>query len=109
MLSPALRTLRASQDRVLEREGIPMVLALVNEGGPMPAVGSEAVRAEGERLAAAMDRFREELVPSMREEDNGCLISVLVATSYEDFEALDDAPVQLPEAAAVQPRKEIDA
>jgi hypothetical protein len=84
MLSPALETLRASQDRMLEREGIPMVLALVSEVGSMPTVAGDAVRAEGERLARSMDRFRDQLIPSMREEDNGCLISLLVATSYED-------------------------
>jgi hypothetical protein len=50
----------------------------------MPTVVGDAVRAEGERLAKSMDRFRDQLIPSMREEDNGCLISVLVATSYED-------------------------
>ena len=84
-IGPALETLRASQDRMLDREGIPMVLALVSEVGSVPAAQDERCRAEGERLAGSMDRFRAELIPSMQEDDNGCLISVLVATSFADF------------------------
>lgn len=89
-LPPALEVLRSSQDRVLEREGIPMVLALVSETGTLPAAADERDRAEGERLALAMDRYRAELVPSSRDDDLGCLISVLQAVSYEDFAGPDE-------------------
>ena len=80
-----LSTLRASQDRSFEREGIPMVLALVSEVGPMPDVVDELARRDGARLAAAMDSYRAALVPTSRDTDMGCLISVLQAVSYDDF------------------------
>jgi hypothetical protein len=82
---PALALLRECQDRVLEREGIPMVLCLVSETGPMPDVRDEVARADGERLAAAMDGYRASLVPRSRDADMGCLISVLQVTSYADY------------------------
>ena len=85
----ALGTLRACQDRVLEREGIPMVLALVNEVGPPPTVDSAEVRAEGARLAGAVDAYRAALVPSGRDDDLGCLISVLQAVAFQDFAGPD--------------------
>ncbi|MBE7187714.1 hypothetical protein [Jatrophihabitans endophyticus] len=83
--SRELQVLRASQDRVLEAEGIPMILALVGEVDEPPPAGNESVRAEGRRLAAAMDHYREHLVPSSRDDDLGCLISVLQAVSYDDM------------------------
>lgn len=81
----ALATLRDSQDRVLEQEGIPMVLALFDERGPAPAAADPAVLDEGRRLAAAADAYRAALVPSSRDDDLGCLISVLQAVSFADF------------------------
>ena len=84
-LSPQLALLRESQDRVLEREGIPMLLTLVSETGPMPPVADSAVRADGARIAAAMDGYRAGLVPGSRDSDMGCLISVLQVTSYDEF------------------------
>lgn len=80
-----LALLRECQDRVLEREGIPMVLALVSEVGAMPDVGSSSVRDDGERLATSMDHYRETLLPGMRDDDMYCVISVLQAVSYDDF------------------------
>lgn len=80
-----LALLRECQDRVLEREGIPMVLALVSEIGPMPEVSDRPVRADGARLAESMDHFRAALVPTSRDGDMGCLITVMQATSYADF------------------------
>ncbi len=52
---------------MLEREGIPMVLALVSEVGEMPAAPDTL--AEGESLAERMDRLRLELAPSGRDAD----------------------------------------
>ena len=57
-LDAELARLRECQDRVLEREGIPMVLALVSEVGEMPSAMSDDVRAEGTSLAQSMDRVR---------------------------------------------------
>jgi hypothetical protein len=106
MRGSELSTLRACQDRVLEREGIPMVLALVSEVGAEPSVSSPAVRAEGERLAAWLDRYRDALIPDMREDDNGCLISVLQAVSYVEFAG---PGTDLPASAVEQPRREVGA
>ncbi|HZZ95814.1 MAG TPA: hypothetical protein VFE19_02275 [Jatrophihabitantaceae bacterium] len=89
MLGSELSTLRACQDRVLEREGIPMVLALVSETGAVPAAQAATVQADGQRLAAAIEHYRDELIPDMRDDDNGCLISIMQAVSYVDF-----APVE---------------
>ena len=84
-MNDELATLRECQDRLLEREGIPMVLALVNEVGPSPDVGQEPVRADGQRLAQSTDRFRDALLPRSRDDDMGCLITVLQAAAYADF------------------------
>lgn len=106
MLGPELAVLRACQDRVLDREGIPMVLALVSEVGDVPEARSVDVRAEGKRLAASLDIFRGGLTPSMREDDNGCLISVLQAVSYDDFAV---PPISTPVSALEQRGQEVDA
>jgi hypothetical protein len=103
MLTPELRTLRDSQDRVLEREGIPMVLALVDERGRAPAAVSPQVVAEGQRLAAELDRLRAALSPALRDDDNGGLISVLQAVAYADFGAPGH---RLPDEAVALPRHE---
>ncbi|BEP14768.1 hypothetical protein acdb102_30790 [Acidothermaceae bacterium B102] len=84
-LEAELALLRECQDRVLEREGIPMVLSLVSEVGPMPVVTSADVRAEGSALADSMDRVRAAVLPTSRDDDMGCLISVLQSVSYVDF------------------------
>lgn len=104
LLGPELATLRACQDRLLEREGIPMVLALVSEVGPVPAAQSDAVRADGERIAGCMDFYRAALLPGMRDGDNGCLISVMQAVAYLDFAGPGG---ELPASAIEQPRNEV--
>jgi hypothetical protein len=106
MLAPELGTLRACQDRVLEREGIPMVLALVSEVGPVPAAQSDTVRADGEQIATCMESYREGLLPGMRDDDNGCLISVIQAVAYVDFAG---PTAELPASAIEQPRNEVGA
>ncbi|MFT4083746.1 MAG: hypothetical protein QM638_14285 [Nocardioides sp.] len=87
-ISAELALLRECQDRVLEREGIPMVLALVDERGTAPAapaVTDADVLTDGAALADAMTGYRDALVPSSRDDDMGCLITVLQTTSYADF------------------------
>jgi hypothetical protein len=80
-----LDLLRECQDRELRTEGIPMVLALVSEIGPVPDAVDEGLRSDGHDLAQAVDHYREALVPTARDTDMGCAISVLQAVSYEDF------------------------
>lgn len=80
----SLALLRAAQDRILEREGIPMVLALFDETGAATPLPTDRLRAAGGQLAAAMDAVRADLVPHSADTDLGCLISVLQAVSYAD-------------------------
>jgi len=82
---PELALLRESQDRVLEREGIPMVLALVSEVEPIPEPTQRSVREDGARLAESLDRFRGALLAGSRDDDMGCLTTVLTVASYADF------------------------
>ena len=84
-ISPELALLRECHDRAMEREGIPMVLALVSEVEPIPPVSDAGTLADGGRLAQSMDRVRSALAPSGRDDDMGHVITVLQATSYADF------------------------
>ena len=79
----ALALLRESQDRVLEREGIPMVLALFDETAPTTT--PPAGRATGAELAMLMDDLARALAPTGRDGDMGRVITVLQAASYLDF------------------------
>jgi hypothetical protein len=85
MTGDPLALLRECQDREFRSEGIPMVLALVSEVGPMPTVNDDATREDGNALAASIDSYREALVPTAQDTDMGCLISVLQVVSYDDF------------------------
>ncbi len=81
-----LGLLRECQDRVLEREGIPMVLTLISEvEQPVPPTRGGRVRADGRRLARRFDYYRAALAASQRDDDVGCLISVMQVVSYCDY------------------------
>jgi hypothetical protein len=80
-----LSLLRECQDRELNTEGIPMVIALVSEIGDVPFAADDAVRAEGARLAGLIDHYRNALVPTARDADMGCTVTVMQAVSYDDF------------------------
>ncbi len=92
----ALALLREAQDRVLDREGIPMLLALTDETGEtgetdeIGETGDEkepdgASGTEGLRLASSMEDLGQALAPAGRNEDMGRVITVLQALSYLDF------------------------
>jgi hypothetical protein len=80
-----LQLLRECQDRVLEREGIPMVLTLVSDVDPVPGVRDSTVRADGQRLARSFERYRDTLAASQRDDDVGCLTSLMEVVSYSDY------------------------
>jgi hypothetical protein len=81
----SLTTVRRSEDRQDEREGIPMVLALVSEvGAPPHALDPDAMRA-GARIAGELDALRSELAPTQRDDDMGCVQVLLRAAAFEDF------------------------
>jgi hypothetical protein len=64
---------------------VPMVLALVPREGAALEVGSERVVAEGRALAERLDGLRQELFPSQRDADMGCLISTVQALTVSSF------------------------
>lgn len=100
--------MRACHDRRLEREGIPMVLGLADERGPIPVAGSEAQRAEGQELLAVLDRYRDALVPWARDEDEGAVITAMQVLAYTHFAPgavpLADVPLA-PASDASEPRE----
>ena len=63
-----------------------MVVALVDERQPrssVPSASDPAVRTDGAALAARLRDTRQLLAPSMREDDNGAVISALVVTAHD--------------------------
>lgn len=90
--------MRACHDRRLEREGIPMVLGLADERGPIPVAGSTAQREEGTAFLAVLDRYREALVPFARVDDEGAVITAMQVLAYTHF-----APGAAPIVEATEP------
>jgi hypothetical protein len=84
-MTPELELLRECQNRALEREGIPMVLSLVDEVHEQPPPVQDWARADGQQIAAKLDNFRTALLPHSRNDDMGCVITVLQVGSYADF------------------------
>lgn len=82
-----LAALRGSQDRALEREGIPMLLALVCESGTPPVVTDPQVRATGERLAAVAGDYWQNLAATQPGDDMGIVMTVMHAVAYDEFNA----------------------
>jgi hypothetical protein len=83
-----LAVLRGSQDRSLNREGIPMVLALVSETeAPLPEVTDPGVLTDGARIA---DRARETwtgVAAHQRDDDMEVVVTVLHAMAFAEFDA----------------------
>lgn len=78
----ARATLRAAMTRATEREGIPMIVALVDERRTMTRVVDAAVVETGQALAATVLEVRAELATTMPEGDNGGVISALVIAAH---------------------------
>jgi hypothetical protein len=85
--SDEFAALVSAQDRRLEREGIPMYLALVSETAQAVPSPSVARVAEGRTLADSLERFRQAVAPNQRNDDHGVYISIMQAVSYCDFDA----------------------
>lgn len=77
-----LDTLRLAMTRASEREGIPMIVALVDERGPMAPVASDGVAATGRALAALVSTVHEDIAPTMADGDNGGVINALVIAAH---------------------------
>lgn len=80
-----LASLRSSQERSLEKEGIPMILSLVCEGGVPPEVSDPVVIGGGRSIEAMVGAYWEALAPSQRDDDMGCVVAVLHAVAYDNF------------------------
>jgi hypothetical protein len=85
--SDEFAALVSAQDRQLEREGIPMYLALVSETAQAVPSPPAARVAEGRALADSLERFRQAVAPNQRDDDHGVYISIMQAVSYCDFDA----------------------
>lgn len=90
--------LRACHARRLEREGIPMVLGIADERGPMPVAGTEQQLAEGAAFVEVFDRYSAALVPWAREDDEDAVITAMQVLGYTHF-APDARPLAAPAPA----------
>jgi len=86
--SPHLAALRGSQDRSLDREGIPMVLALVSETAqPLPAVTDAEALADGARIADRATQTWQGVAAQQRDDDMEVVVTVLHAMAFAEFDA----------------------
>jgi hypothetical protein len=92
----AVDLLRACHSRRLDREGIPMVIALQDEREAMPAITDRRMRADGEQFAELLDEYADLLTPStaFRPGDEGALITVLQVLAYAHFEVSEPSKPQ---------------
>lgn len=85
---PHLTALRGSQDRSLDREGIPMVLALVSETDePLPEVTDTEALADGARIADRARQTWQGVASQQRDDDMEVVVTVLHATAFAEFDA----------------------
>jgi len=86
-IATARTLLRECHTRRLDREGIPMVLALVDERGTLPPARDEQSRADGARYADLLGRYTDALVPppQFRPDDEGGLITAMQVLAYAHF------------------------
>ena len=69
----------------LETEGIPVVLTLVGEAGPLSPSGDEVARADGARLAQQARSLHAELWPQARQDDLFVTYAVLATVAFADL------------------------
>lgn len=78
--------MRACHTRSLEREGIPMILGLVDERRSIPGNTDAAQLAAGSALEEALTAYHRELVPFARDDDEGALITAMQVVAVAHFE-----------------------
>ncbi|WP_084963896.1 hypothetical protein [Thermoactinospora rubra] len=74
------------EQRALEREGIPMVLALEDLTGGLPPVRDASALAEGPELARLLGHYGERLRPGAADDDLKALASVLTVLARAHFD-----------------------
>jgi hypothetical protein len=84
----AATLLRECHSRRLDREGIPMVLALVDERRPLRIAEDAVSRAEGAVYADLLAAYTELLTPSsvFAEDDEGGVITAMQVVAYRHFD-----------------------
>jgi hypothetical protein len=94
--------LRGCHTRRLDREGIPMVIALVDERRATSPSPDERTRLEGATYAALLGRYADLLTPEpvFRHADEAALITALQVLAYAHFTSPGVAapPAGTPEA-----------
>ena len=70
--------------RLLDRQGIAMVLALVDEAGPDAAVEDEAVVADGVAQAGLLAEYRAALRPDAPDDDATAVQDVIAVFAHAD-------------------------
>lgn len=83
---PSLATLRAAMTRAENLQGIPMVLALVDERGSIPVAVDPAVLEDGAQIAGVLACVHRDLCPSMPDGDYGSVVSALVVAAHDLIE-----------------------
>lgn len=80
----ATALLRACHARRLEREGVPMILALVDERGENTESTDPQTRADGAAYADLLSRYAGLLTPTtaFRPDDEGSLITILQVVAF---------------------------
>ena len=93
--------MRACHERRLDRDGVPMFLALVDERPRPPSGRSAPVAGPGDAVLGDLaEAYADLLLPSRRPADEGAVITVLQVLAYAHFE-----PQQVPADALVgEPR-----
>lgn len=77
--------LRAAYSLDLETEGIPVVLTLVGDAGPLSPSGDDVARADGARLAEQARSLHAELWPQGRQDDLFVTYAVLATVAFTDL------------------------
>ncbi|MHA3704529.1 YcaO-like family protein [Jatrophihabitans sp. YIM 134969] len=86
----SLDALRRSQDRDFGQEGIPMVLALVDETGEWETPDPGGVPSPDDAaLVATLDRLRADLLPTRRDDDLGVTATLLATAGWLDDQQED--------------------
>jgi hypothetical protein len=88
----AAMLLRSCHSRRLDREGIPMIVALADERHPTATSGDDRTRYDGRRYGDLLGTYAELLTPSsvFRPDDEGALITVLQVLAYAHFPSPSD-------------------
>ena len=82
----SLHEMRASHERSLEHDGIPMILGLSDvRGHAADADADDRLSEDGATYSKLVQHYRDQLVPWARDDDEGALINVLQVIGFTSF------------------------